>query len=122
MKPMIYIVEDDRDVRESLRLLLEVNDYSVEDFGSGMDLLAFGEPSKASCIIMDVNLPGESGLKTFERLLSQSVATPVLIVSGRADERVRLEAQRLNAAGFLEKPILGQVLLDTIKSIQTPRQ
>ncbi len=118
MKPMIYIVEDDRDVRESLTLLLEVNGYAVAAFGNGLDLLAHGEPTKATCIIMDVNLPGESGLKIFARLRDRSVTTPVLIVTGRADERIRREAQRLNAAAFLEKPIPGHVLLEAIESVR----
>ena len=117
---MIYIVEDDRDVRESLRVLLEVHGYGVEEFESGGDLLARGDLSHAACIIMDVHLPGESGLQTLARLRNQSVTTPVFIVSGRVDENMRRESRRLNAAGCFEKPVQGTLLLDAIKAVREP--
>lgn len=114
---MIYLVEDDEDVRESLRVLLEISGYSVEEFESGADLLTHGDISQAACIIMDVNLPGESGLQILARLRRQSVTTPVFVVTGRPTNFAREESKRLNAAGFFEKPVPGHVLLEALGAI-----
>jgi two-component system response regulator FixJ len=120
LKPVICIVEDDAAVRESLKLILEISGYFVEEFESGGDLLARGDFARVECIIMDVNLPGESGLRTLERLRDQSIWKPVFIVTGRVDDSFRREAMRLNAAGFFEKPVPVGVLLDAIGAARAP--
>jgi len=118
LKPIICIVEDDTAVRESLKLVLEVNGYSVEEFETGHSLLARGDFARLACIIMDVNLPGESGLQTLERLRNQSVTTPVFIVTARADDSIRRESKRLEAAAFFEKPVPARALLEAIGGIE----
>ena len=120
MKPIICIVEDDTAVRESLKLVLEVNGYGVEEFETGHALLTRGDFARLACIVMDVNLPGESGLQTLERLRNQAVTTPVFIVTARADDSVRRESKRLNAAAFFEKPVPARALLEAIVGIQAP--
>jgi two-component system response regulator FixJ len=122
LKPIICIVEDDIAVRESLKLVLEVSGYSVEEFETGHELLARGDFAYLACIVMDVNLPGESGLQTLERLRNQSVTTPVFIVTARADDSIRRESKRLNAAAFFEKPVLARALLEAIGGILAPAQ
>jgi two-component system response regulator FixJ len=120
MTHIIYVVDDDYGVRDSMRMLLEICGYTVKEFQSGSELLT-SEPMKASCIVMDVNLPGESGLETLIRLRDLSVTTPVIIVTGREDDRVRREFIRLNVAFFFQKPILGDDLLDAIEAAMDRR-
>jgi two-component system response regulator FixJ len=122
LKPIICIVEDDIAVRESLKLVLEVSGYSVEEFETGRELLARGDFAHLACIVLDVHLPGESGLQTLERLRNQSVTTPVFIVTARANDSIRRESKRLNAAAFFEKPVPARTLLDAISGIQASAQ
>jgi FixJ family two-component response regulator len=117
-KPLICIVEDEAAVRESLRLILELEGYCVEDFEEGIEFWARGRFDDALCIILDLNLPGEDGLQILSRLRANAVATPVLIVTGRADASARREAQRLNALGVFQKPLPVSVLLSAISSIE----
>jgi FixJ family two-component response regulator len=69
------------------------------------------------CIILDLNLPGENGMQILSRLRASEVTTPALIVTGRADARIRKEAQRLDAMALFEKPLLACELFAAIESI-----
>lgn len=120
MRRKICIVEDDAAVRESLKLVLEVNGYIVEDFETGSAFLKQGDFTRIACIVMDVYLPGGSGLQTLKRLRNQFVTTPVFLVTGRIDDSVRREAIRLNATGIFEKPLSPRTLIDAIKTIESP--
>jgi FixJ family two-component response regulator len=118
LAPTIYVVDDDADVRDSMRVLLEMNGYLVELFSSGLDLLTNGDPTRPLCIIMDVNLPGDSGLQILSRLRTQSVTTPVLVVTARPSDTNRRESERLNAAGFFRKPVPPEVLFAAIHALR----
>ncbi|MFI5011156.1 MAG: response regulator transcription factor [Hyphomicrobiales bacterium] len=105
MKPTVYIVEDDEANRSSLREVLEIYGYSVVTFATGEDFLDRAEMSGRGCVILDVNLPGASGLEVLQRLRSRQVSIPAVIVSGRATADMRAQASRLEALAFFEKPI-----------------
>lgn len=121
MNHVVSIVEDDTAVRQSLRLVLELNGYDVAEFESGAELLASADLERTRCIVMDVQLPGETGLKTMERLRQRAIETPVVVVSARPTEAVRREAGRLNALAFFEKPVPVGALLETIGDIGAAR-
>jgi two-component system response regulator FixJ len=117
LKPTICIIEDDLAVRESQRLMLELHGYRVEEFEDGVQFLARGHFENVLCIILDVNLPGESGLQILSRLRSWAVATPTFIVTGRADAGVRKEAKRLDVLALFEKPLPARELLAAVETI-----
>jgi len=117
LKPIICIIEDDAAVRESLRLMLELHDYRVEEFEDGARFLARLRFDNVLCIILDLNLPGENGLQILSRLRAHAVATPTFIVTGRADAGIRKEAQRLEARALFEKPLPARELLAAIETI-----
>lgn len=114
VKPPIAIVEDDAAVREALRTVLELDGYAVSAFQSAEALFAAGGLDAATCLILDVNLPGMSGLQALDRLRLAGGAFAAIVVSARATDEMRREAARLKAADFLEKPIDVDALLDTL--------
>jgi two-component system response regulator FixJ len=118
MKPTIFIVEDDPAVRESLKLILEMKGYVVEESEDGGSLLSRGRYSDLACVIMDINLPGENGLQILKRLRDRAIGVSVLIMSARSDERLRHEAKALAAAAFLEKPVHPRALLAELSSMR----
>jgi len=117
-KPMIvYVVDDDAPFRESLRLLLEVRGYPVQEFEDGEQLFRGADLSRHSCVVTDVNLPGSSGIAILTRLRGEHAAIPVIVVSGRSSPQVRREALALGAAAFFEKPVPASdlfVVLDRV--------
>ncbi len=114
MQSLIQIVEDDEAIRDSLKLLLEARGYSVETFGSGADFFGNGDPARSKCVILDVNLPGESGFDVLARLRKQGLSTPAIFVSGRATPATRAQAARAQAVAFFDKPVPPAELLGAI--------
>jgi two-component system, LuxR family, response regulator FixJ len=118
---MIFIVDDDEAVRDSLRTLLETLGLPVQDFASAEEFLVGADVSMGTCVVLDVNLPGESGIKLLERLRRQFPALPVVMISGRADASARGRAIELGAAAFLDKPIAFDTLRRVIDEAGTTR-
>lgn len=117
MESPILIVEDDKAVRESLRMLLETYGYAVEEFASGEALLSYRDLAGGGCVILDLVLPGASGLETLERLRARKVGLPVVVISGRVGRGARAAAERLDAAAFFDKPINTDALLSTLRRL-----
>jgi two-component system, LuxR family, response regulator FixJ len=111
---VIFIVDDDDAVRDSLRTLLETFGLPVQDFASTEAFLADAEVSMGTCVILDVNLPGAGGLELLERLRRERPSLPVVMISGRADAAARARAIELGAAAFLDKPIAFDTLRQVI--------
>ncbi|GAB5442576.1 MAG: response regulator [Fuerstiella sp.] len=115
--PLIYLVDDDQAVAESLTVLLESDDYQVRVHSSGEQFLADEERHHASVLILDVKLNGIDGLELLRRLRTeQGFAPPVVMISGHADGESRQRAFDLGAVAFLSKPFSGDQLLNTIQS------
>lgn len=114
VKTLIYIVEDDVAIRESLKLLLETKGYDVDAFASGDDLFANGDLSGCACLILDVNLPGRSGFEVVADLRRRGVTAPAIFMSGRANAAMRAQAQSARAIAFFDKPVRPAELLSAI--------
>jgi two-component system response regulator FixJ len=113
-EPTIYVVDDDEGVRVGLAALLEVKGYAVRTFESGEALLA-GLPAKpAGCAILDVRMPGMSGLDVQRELQRRNVALPVVVITGHGDIPVAVAALKSGAVDFLEKPFDGTALLAAV--------
>lgn len=100
----VYIVDDDEAVRDSLRWLLEANTYSVKAFASAEAFLSEYREGQAGVLIVDVRMPGMSGLQLQEELLSRKSLMPVVFITGHGDVPMAVNTIKKGAVDFLEKP------------------
>ncbi|MGN6123914.1 MAG: response regulator transcription factor [Sphingomonas oligoaromativorans] len=108
------VVDDDPDVRDSLTdMFLSVGIEAVT-FGSTADMLAHGIPDRPSCLVLDLRLPGSSGLELQAQLAKRGVNIPIIFITGHADVPTSVRAMKAGALDFLPKPFLEQDLLDTV--------
>jgi len=110
----IFVVEDDVSVRESLRALLESADLKVIDFASAVEFLNSADERRGSCIIADVRMPGMNGLEMQEELVKRGSKLPVIIITGHGDVAMAVQAMKVGAIDFLEKPFDDETLLDCV--------
>ncbi|MCK4709739.1 MAG: response regulator transcription factor [Gammaproteobacteria bacterium] len=111
----VYVVDDDQAVRDSLRWLIESVGLNVTTFSNGQELLEnFNEPD-ISCLVLDVRMPGISGLDLQQRLKNLNSKVPVIIVTGHADVPMAIQAMKAGAFDFIEKPYSDQLLLERIQ-------
>lgn len=113
---LIGVVDDDESVRDALSSLMRSAGYKCKVFPSAEAFLASGPP-KTDCLVLDVRMPGLSGLDLYARLREMNVTVPVIFVTGHADEDVRARALQQGAAAFFAKPFNDDVLLGTIRSV-----
>src|SRR5258706_15052856 len=107
----VFIVEDDAAVRDSLGLLLGLQGFRTQAFSCAEDFLRVYQPSWAGCLLLDVKMPGMSGLELQESLRQQSVALPIIIMTAHGDIATVRTALRSGAVDFLEKPVGSDALL-----------
>lgn len=110
----IYIVDDDEAVQDSLRALLESADLNVAAYGSGADFFETFEKGSPGCVVLDVDLPGMSGLEVMWRLAEIDADMPVILISGRHDADSLNRRRNGAALAVLEKPMREDLLLRTI--------
>ena len=110
----VHIVDDDVEVRESLGDLLRSMDYRVALYGSASDFLKADLPDAPACLVLDVRLPGTSGLELQEYLTRINVGLPVILMTGFGDIPMTVRGMKLGAVDFLTKPIRDQDLLDAV--------
>ena len=104
LQPMIFIVDDDESVRDSLRLLLESAGFEVRVFGSCREFLAADRIGEGDCLILDVHMTGMSGLDLLERMRKEGDRVPVILITGHLDTATRSRAQAAGALAIVEKP------------------
>src|SRR6202142_626767 len=111
----VFIVDDDADVRESLQELLESVGLNSQSFGSAQEFLAVGHGEDPSCLILDVRLPGISGLDLQHELKRGEGIIPIVFLSAHADVPMSVKAMKSGAVEFLTKPFRHQDLLDAVQ-------
>lgn len=112
----VYVVDDDQAVRDSLRWLIESVGLNVRTFSNGQELLDNFNEAEISCLVLDVRMPGISGLDLQQRLKNMNANIPVIIVTGHADVPMAIQAMKAGAFDFIEKPYSDQLLLERIQS------
>jgi len=100
----VFIVDDDEAVRDSLRWLLEANGYRVRAFESAEAFLAAYDPAAVGVLIVDVRMPGMSGLELQEHLLARQIAIPIVFITGHGDVPMAVSTIKKGAVDFIEKP------------------
>ncbi len=113
-QPSVSVVEDDLDVRESLHDLLSSVKIPVKTYASASEFLDDYDPSTPGCVLLDVRMPGMSGLELQDKLRQQGMDIPIIIITGHGDVPMALRAIKNGAVDFIEKPFRPQVLLDRI--------
>jgi two-component system CheB/CheR fusion protein len=111
MPPVVYVVDDDDDVRHTIRSMLEHEGRVVEDYEDGEAFLNAYHPGRDGCLLIDANLPGMSGLDLLKRLKYAGCSVPAIMITGQSDVPMAVEAMKVGAVDFLEKPIRGVELL-----------
>ena len=118
MSPRVFIVDDDHAVRKALGLLLGSVGLETMAFASAREFLAFYKPSTrpvAECLVVDVRMPGMSGLELQHELHVRDIKVPVIVLSGYADVPMAVRAMTAGAVTFLQKPVNEQALIDCIQ-------
>jgi FixJ family two-component response regulator len=113
--PTVFIVDDDADVRESLQELLESVGIRSQSFGTAQEFLAFRHGDAPSCLILDVRLPGISGLDLQHELKKGKIRIPIIFLTAHADVPMSVKAMKSGAFEFLTKPFRHQDLLDAVQ-------
>ncbi len=113
--PRVYIVDDDPDMRDSLRWLMKTVGLHAETFSSATDFLRDFVSAGPGCVILDVRMPGISGLDLFEQLVARGEGMPVIFITAFADVPMAVRALKSGAVEFVEKPFNRQTLLDKVQ-------
>jgi FixJ family two-component response regulator len=113
-QPIVFVIDDDDSVRRSLERLLRSVDLEVETFASAQDFLRKPMPDRPACVVLDLRLPGPSGLELQESLIRSGHDVPIVFISGHADVPSSVRAIKAGAVDFLQKPFSDQALLDII--------
>lgn len=108
---LIHVVDDDESMRAALLDLLGAAGYEARGYPSTGDFLLYPVPDRAGCVLLDVRMPGPSGLDLQEALQRQGVALPVIFLTGHADVATSVRAMKAGAVDFLEKPVARDTLL-----------
>ena len=113
--PIVFVVDDDVSVRESLELLIRCEGWQPETFESAQEFLIRPRPSVPSCLVLDVSLPGLNGLDLQKRVAVERADMPIIFITGHADIPMSVQAMKAGAVEFLTKPFGDEVLLSAIR-------
>lgn len=114
VRPSIFVVDDDSAVRDSLKLLLRSVGQAVETFGSGQEFLDGYNDDRAGCLVLDIRMPGMSGLELQQKLNERHSILPIIFITGHGDVPMAVEAMQAGAVDFIQKPFRDQDLIDRI--------
>jgi two-component system, LuxR family, response regulator FixJ len=109
---LIYVVDDDDAVRDSLSLLLEASEFTVRTFASAREFLAAASSLRPGVVISDIQMPGMDGLELQRRLTETGIAFPLIVMTGHGDVPLAVQAIKAGALDFIEKPFAADVILN----------
>ncbi len=114
--PTVFVVDDDESVRDSLVAMVESMEFPVECFASADEFLRTFEARRRGCLVLDVRMPGMSGVELQERLVNDGVRLPVVMITGHGDIPTWVRTVRRGAVDFIEKPYRPRKLADAIRA------
>ena len=117
LPPLVYVIDDDDAVRQSLCALLDVSGFRTEMFADGAVFLEQAKPQMPSCVVLDVRLPNIDGISILKAVRDHGWECPVIIITGHGDVPMAVEAMQIGATDFLEKPFDGDVLIERIQQL-----
>jgi two-component system response regulator FixJ len=113
---LVHVIDDDAAVRDALAALLEATGHLVRSYPTAGDFLAHLDTAQRGCVITDVQMPGMTGLELLRRLNDRLADLPVIVLTGRADVPLAVEALKAGASDFIEKPFESAVILAAVAS------
>lgn len=116
LQATVFVVDDDAAMRDSMYWLLESVSLAVRMFSSANDFLSAGDLCQPGCILLDVRMPGMSGMELLEQLKDHGILQPVIIITGHGDVPMAVRALKHGAFDFIQKPFNGQELLDRVNA------
>jgi FixJ family two-component response regulator len=114
--PIVFVVDDDVSVRDSLELLIDASGWQPETFASAQEFLAHPRAQVPSCLVLDVFLPDLSGLDLQKLVAAERPDMPIIFSTGRGDVAMSVQAMKAGAVEFLTKPVVDDVLMDAIRN------
>ncbi len=112
--PTVFVVDDDEPVRDSIGMLLETVDVPYEAFSTAQAFLDVYDRTRTGCLVLDIRMPGMSGLELQQKLQEMSAPIPIVFITGHGDVPMAVEAMKRGAVDFIRKPFRDQELLDRI--------
>jgi FixJ family two-component response regulator len=112
--PLVYLVDDDEAIRDSLGLLFRSVGLDCAVYGSALEFLEAYDPDRHSCLVADIRMPGLSGLELQQRLVEQHSDIPIIFITGHGDVPMAVNAMKSGAADFIQKPFRDQDLIDRV--------
>src|SRR5687768_3218406 len=119
MSVTVFVIDDDQAARESLQAMVKAKGYEVRGFSSPEEFLSGYQPDWTGVIVTDVRMPGMSGIEFLQRIKSQNISLPVIVITGYADVAMAVQAMKAGAETFLEKPCQDQELASSIEQALT---
>ena len=116
MKSRILVIDDEAAIRDSLRMILEYEGYEFLGAASGQDGLAMVERENPDLVFLDIKMPGMDGLEVLQRIKAADETVPVVMISGHATVTTAVDATKLGALDFIEKPLASERVLVTIRN------
>lgn len=114
-RPTVFLVDDDAAVRNALELLMETAQLRTESFSSAEDFLAACDAKRPGCLVLDIRMPGISGMRLQEMLAARNLILPVIFLTGHGNVAMSAQAFRRGAVDFMEKPFDVNLLLERIQ-------
>jgi RNA polymerase sigma factor (sigma-70 family) len=114
-QPTVFVVDDDPAINEAVAELVELIGLKASTYTSATDFLEDFQPRGPACLVLDIRMPGMSGLELQRKLADAQRSLPVVVITGHGDVRMAVEAMKLGAVEFLEKPFRAQELCDSIQ-------
>ena len=116
----MFIVDDDYAVRDSMKVLLEVHGFEVEDYDSTAEFANRYRKPGRGCLILDHHLPLTTGLDFLRSAAGKALDIPVILLTGQGDPRLERWAREAGAAAYLQKPVAQRVLIDAVERVTAP--
>ena len=113
-EPTVFIIDDDEAVRDSLKMLMRSVDQTVEAFSSPSEFLEVYDENRPGCIVLDIRMPGMSGIELQSRLNGMHCLLPIIFITGHGDVPMAVQAIKNGAMNFIQKPFRDQELLDLV--------
>ena len=114
-EPTVFVIDDDAAVRRFLRCLIDSINLCVEVYDSAQAFLDSYTPGQIGCILLDVRMPGMSGLELQRELAKRTIDLPCIILTGHGDVQIAVQAMKKGAVDFVEKPFNNELLLDSVQ-------
>ncbi len=123
-EPLVLVVDDDDAVRESLSMLLDSVGISTFGLSNALESFAYLDKHRdeVACLILDIRMPGMSGIELQKKLIEEKLDIPIIFITGHGDVPMAVDAMKLGAIEFLQKPFKDQTLLDCVNKVLTQRE